>query len=39
MEDMEKIEAYLDHLAEQSDSLTERVKEFVDECQTNSITR
>ena len=31
MEDMEKIEEYLDRVAQQSDDLTERIKEFVEE--------
>ena len=31
MEDMEKIEEYLDRVAQQSDDLTERIREFVEE--------
>ena len=31
MEDMEKIEEYLDRVAQQSDDLSERIREFVEE--------
>ena len=35
MEDMDRIDQYLDRVAQQSDDLTEKVKEFVEEFYKN----